>query len=239
MLKALPESPHPWCERGTRPTNAIAAGELLRRSSYSKYLHYESPLPPTHTAAEPTLSGTAWHSALNATACNGCRGTCAALTDAVAPVARCDCGPQSWGARCDQCIRKARPRRRCSHNDSAPWTCVRPVADAACDRLAPDAATQCFGGCSRRGSCEAGFCRCRPPFWGIDCRMGGPARSVGADSHSDEAPPRCTASPCIYVRRRAMIESRTPQRPRVRPGRPQPEPGAGRGAPRCTSCPHA
>ena len=51
-------------------------------------------------------------------------------------------------------------------------------------------AAQCYGDCSGRGECEAGFCRCAAPFWGIDCRMG----------HADRAPPpRCTAPPCVYV----------------------------------------
>ena len=44
-----------------------------------------------------------------------------------------------------------------------------------------------MGGCSGRGRCLKGFCLCRPPYWGIDCKMGG-----GGE-------PRCTARPCVYV----------------------------------------
>ena len=98
MRRVLVENP--WALRGTAPSSGTASGELTRRALLSKYLHYESPLPPT--SATPTLTGTSWHWPLNATACGGCLGTCAAPLDgAVLPLARCDCGPLSWGERCE------------------------------------------------------------------------------------------------------------------------------------------
>ena len=91
---------NPWALRGTGPSSNTATGELTRRARFSKYLHYESPLPPT--SATPTLTGTSWHWRLNRTSCGSCLGTCAASLDgAVLPLTRCDCVPHSWGARCE------------------------------------------------------------------------------------------------------------------------------------------
>ena len=153
MQRVLVENP--WALRGTTPRSSTASGELTRRARFSKYLHYESPLPPT--SATPTLTGTSWHWPLNTTACSSCLGTCAAPLDgAVLPLARCDCGPHSWGVRCELSVRRRAKRRRCFLNDSDAWACVRPacttstVDDGRCIGKPVD---RCPAGCSGRGEC--------------------------------------------------------------------------------------
>ena len=147
---------NPWALRGTGPSSNTATGELTRRARFSKYLHYESPLPPT--SATPTLTGTSWHWRLNRTSCGSCLGTCAASLDgAVLPLTRCDCGPHTWGARCELHVQRQTPRRRrCFLNDSDTWACVRPactsstVDDGLCIGKPID---RCPAGCSGRGEC--------------------------------------------------------------------------------------
>ena len=143
---------------------------MTRRRDITRYLHYESPLPAAATSAA-VLTGTAWHGPLNSSACDGCRGTCAApLTGAVLPLARCDCGPQSWGVDCGQHVLLRKRRRRCAHNDSDAWSCFVPTLDPAIAQQQQ----HCRNACSGRGECVRGRCKCFVGYVGEACEAAEP-----------------------------------------------------------------
>ena len=59
----------------------------------------------------------------------------------------------------------------------------------------------CLNGCSGRGSCHRNWCRCRPPFYGVDCSLGG---ARGADTSPALPPPIgaqtiADGAPRVYV----------------------------------------
>lgn len=60
--------------------------------------------------------------------------------------------------------------------------CVPGYLGASCERSVP---MNCIAGCHGRGECEFGFCRCRPPFYGVDCSLRPP--SSHAPSGSSDA----------------------------------------------------
>ena len=166
-----------------QPPKVRAQIELRARRA-SGYLASDSPLLPAKDDDRAILTGTAWHRG------TGCRASCWDHGVCAPPLGRCDCAPGWWGADCSYPSEPAfrgRPND-CTHNDSAPLKCERPITNTK--RPPPNrtlAPAECPRGCGGRGVCEGGFCHCRAPYWGVDCALGG----------SDA--PRCSARPCVYV----------------------------------------
>ena len=60
----------------------------------------------------------------------------------------------------------------------------------------------CVSNCLGRGTCEMGFCQCRPPYYGVDCSLqslpSGAPRSEGHLGIGAAGGEQCT-KPCVYV----------------------------------------
>ncbi|KAL1518768.1 hypothetical protein AB1Y20_003052 [Prymnesium parvum] len=194
----------PWLFPSAQGRGPRSKGQLDARRLMSKYLPRDSP-PPLGAWREPTLCGTAWHSAYDgrtpnasdgnsggdacARAC-GVRAVCVApLRDAIVPTVRCDCAPYAWGRGCALPTRP--PRRSCVRNDSAPWVCDAPACVLETGELRAEGrgARVCAGwplvgcamGCHGRGECVAGAvprCACFEGFHGAACEHASPADCV-------------------------------------------------------------
>ena len=93
------------------------------------------------------------------------------------PAVRCE------GTPLGECKERCHGRGACS-GSSRTCLCYEGFVGSTCEAAAP---ATCLGGCSGRGECHRGWCKCRAPFWGSDCSRGG---GEGI---------RCRTRPCLYI----------------------------------------
>ena len=62
----------------------------------------------------------------------------------------------------------------------------------------------CVSDCLGRGQCDLGFCRCRPPYYGVDCSLSPPPAELWSKlpsghlgmAHAARLP---CVRPCVYI----------------------------------------
>ncbi|KAK3265722.1 hypothetical protein CYMTET_25621 [Cymbomonas tetramitiformis] len=135
-------------EPAVAPVPAVGAAELAAVPIPITDADKAEPIGPSAATAASTQDESVAGAGVQMVQCGGkpCNGTCNA------ELQRCDTG-YYYGERCP------REEKYCflPRGKYGPFT--EPYS------------TFCYGDCSLQGTCENGFCRCNPGYWGVDCGL--------------------------------------------------------------------